>query len=130
MKILHTLIRVYGEQDELDTTIRFYESLYDQNCSNRFSYDEKELELAVVAHTLIIAGTPEARKPFEATRATFLVTDIHEIKDRLLAEGSKVLEMPQKVPTGWNMLVEHPDGIRVEYVEHIIADVQKVNKVY
>jgi len=29
-----------------------------------------------------------------------------------------VLKPPNPVPTGWNMLVRHPDGMRVEYVEH------------
>jgi hypothetical protein len=28
------------------------------------------------------------------------------------------LETPKPVPTGWNMLVRHPDGMLVEYVEH------------
>jgi pentatricopeptide repeat protein len=51
MKILSTLIRVYVEKSELDQTIQFYESLYQQKCSLRFSYEEKNLELAMIDHT-------------------------------------------------------------------------------
>ncbi|WP_028778886.1 VOC family protein [Shimazuella kribbensis] len=127
MKVLHTLIRVYIEKEQLDDTITFYENLFHQQCSLRAEYEEKDLQLAVVDHTLIIAGTAEARVPFQATNATLLVSDIHGLKDYLLKEGAKVLEEPQKVPTGWNMLVEHPDGIRVEYVEHVQEDVQTIN---
>jgi predicted enzyme related to lactoylglutathione lyase len=119
MKILSTLIRVYVEKSELDQTIQFYESLFQQKCSLRFSYEEKNLELAMIDHTLIIAGSREARHPFESTKATFLVSNLQAFATYLEKQGSTILEKLQQVPTGWNMLVEHPDGLRVEYVEHV-----------
>ncbi len=67
---------------------------------------------------LFIGGKPEGLKRFEKTDATFLVDDIRACEKELLQLGAKILSPLKEVPTGWNMLVLHPDGTLVEYVEH------------
>jgi hypothetical protein len=47
------------------------------------------------------------------------VSDLQAFATYLEKQDSTILEKLQQVPTGWNMLVEHPDGLRVEYVEHV-----------
>ncbi|MFH7095366.1 VOC family protein, partial [Klebsiella pneumoniae] len=32
--------------------------------------------------------------------------------------GATIINPVKAVPTGWNMLVRHPDGMIAEYVEH------------
>lgn len=118
MTVLATMTRLFVEKENLESTIRFYEELYAEKCQLRFVYEEKALELAQVKNILIIAGDAEARRPFEATQLTLLVDSIKETEQLLRQLGATILEAPQQVPTGWNMLVQYPDGVRVEYVGH------------
>lgn len=116
MKIIDTISRVFVERDELDKTIQFYENLYQEDCKLHFVYDEMNLELAQVDRILILAGDSESRSPFEATKVTLLVDSIQEAEAFLLQHGATILIKPQEVPTGWNMMAKHPDGLLVEYV--------------
>ncbi|TXL71506.1 hypothetical protein FHP25_29435 [Vineibacter terrae] len=43
---------------------------------------------------------------------------IAEFARHLPTVGAEVINGPKDVPTGQNMLVRHPDGTLVEYVEH------------
>ncbi|AKU93449.1 hypothetical protein AKJ09_00113 [Labilithrix luteola] len=96
----------------------FHEALVEQKARLRFDYPEYNLKLAQIANLLFIGGTPDSLAPFTATHATFLVDDIQAFARALPARGAEILEAPKEVPTGWNMLVRHPDGTLVEYVEH------------
>jgi predicted enzyme related to lactoylglutathione lyase len=118
MKILNILVRRYLPLDGLEQAVIFYEKLIGRKAHLRFSYPERNLELAQVDNILFIAGTQESLAPFTATLATFMVDDIQDFAAHLPAIGVEILEAPKPVPTGWNMLVRHPDGMRVEYVEH------------
>jgi hypothetical protein len=118
MKILSILVRRYVALDRLEDAVSFYETLIGRKAHLRFSYPERNLELAQVDNILFIAGTQESLAPFTATLATFMVDDIRGFAGYLPTIGAEVLEAPKPVPTGWNMLVRHPDGMRVEYVEH------------
>ena len=118
MKVLNVLVRRYLPLDRFDEAVRFHETLIGQKARLRFDYRERDLALAQVASILFIAGTEESLAPFVATHATFLVDDIHGFAAHLPTVGAEVLEPPKPVPTGWNMLARHPDGMRVEYVEH------------
>jgi hypothetical protein len=73
----------------------------------------RNLELAQVACILFIAGMEESLASFIATHATFMVDDIQGFAAYLPTIGAEVLEAPKPVPTGWNKLVRHPDGMRV-----------------
>ncbi|PKU24738.1 glyoxalase [Telmatospirillum siberiense] len=118
MRILNILVRRYLPLDRFDETVAFHETLIGQKARLRFDYPQHQLKLAQVASILFIGGTEASLAPFIATQATFLVDDIQAFAVHLPAIGAEVLEAPKPVPTGWNMLVRHPDGMRVEYVEH------------
>ena len=112
------MIRRLVAADRLEATVSFYEGLLDQPCELRFSYPEVGLTLASVGDVLIIAGDGSALAPFRRTSYTILVSDLDTYAERLSALGAVVIEEPKTVPTGRNMLVQHPDGSVVEYVEH------------
>lgn len=116
MKILRTLTRVYT--NNLDETLRFYEKLTGSKVSQKISMQAIGLELAQVKDILILAGTDESLTMFRPTLATFLVDSLDEYHRFLTNHGATILRPPQKVPTGINMTVRHPDGAIIEYVEH------------
>lgn len=118
MKILDILVRRYLPLEAFDETISFYETLIGQPTRLRFDYNEMKLKLAQVGSILFISGTEESLAPFIATQATFMVDDVEAYARHLPTVGCEILKPPKQVPTGWNMLVHHPDGMRVEYVEH------------
>lgn len=118
MNVLNILVRRCLPLADFDLAVSFHESLIGQRARLRFDYPEYDLRLAQVANMLFIGGTAESLAPFTATHATFLVDDIRAFATALPARGAEILEMPRDVPTGWNMLVRHPDGTLVEYVEH------------
>jgi predicted enzyme related to lactoylglutathione lyase len=118
MKVLNILVRRYLPLEELDKTVAFYEALVGQKARLRFDYPEYNLRLAQVGSILFVAGTEKSLAPFVETQATFMVEDIESYAAHLPTIGAVVLLPPKPVPTGWNMLVRHPDGMRVEYVEH------------
>lgn len=84
----------------------------------RFKIPQIGLELVQIGNILIIAGSNEALKPFRSTQATFLVDSLDEFKAYLEEKGADILRGPNKVPTGRNMTVKHPDDSIIEYVEH------------
>ena len=47
----------------------------------------------------------------------FVVDSLNDFKDKLMKYGAVLLKEPETVPTGMNMIVRHPDGSVVEYVE-------------
>jgi predicted enzyme related to lactoylglutathione lyase len=116
MKILRTLTRVCV--NDLDSATAFYENLTGQKTGLRIAMPEAGLELAQVGDVLIIGGNDDALIPFRQTRATFLVDSLAEYHRFLTENGTTILRPPQKVPTGMNMTVRHPDGLIAEYVEH------------
>ncbi len=117
MKILKTLSRIYVE--ELDDHLEFYEKLLGVKVETRFPMPDMGLEIAQIGDILIIAGLDQALKPFKRTQATFLVDSVEEYQKFLEENGSNIKSGPQKVPTGINMTVQHPDGSIFEYVQHI-----------
>ncbi len=118
MEVLNVLVRHYLPLDRLDAAVSFYETLIGQKARLRFDYPEHKLRLAQVASILFIAGTEESLAPFVATQATFMVDEIQAFAKHLATVGVEIILPIKAVPTGWNMLVRHPDGMRVEYVEH------------
>lgn len=118
MKILNILVRRCLPLEDFDEAVSFHEKLIGLKARKRFDYPEYRLKLAAVSSILFIGGSEESLKPFSATHMTFLVEDIRGYADYLPTIGATVLESIKAVPTGWNMLVRHPDGSLVEYVEH------------
>jgi uncharacterized glyoxalase superfamily protein PhnB len=120
--ILETFFRVFVEADALDEAVAFYKAILAGEETLRFPYPEMELELAAVSSpklsVLLIAGSAEARRPFEATRLTVQVDSLDAIVATLLAESAAQLEPIQPTPVGYKTRFSHPDGTIVEYVEH------------
>ncbi|MHB1056163.1 MAG: VOC family protein [Thermoleophilia bacterium] len=56
------------------------------------------------------AGHPEMR-------TIFVVDSLNNFKDKLVQSGAAILNEPKQLPTGVNMVVKHPDGAVIEYVE-------------
>jgi hypothetical protein len=127
MKILQVLPRIYLSREQLEASVAFYESLLGERSRVRFTYPEAGLELALVGSLLLIAGSEASLEPFKATQATCLVDSLVEWKDFLLKSGTALLKGPKHVPTGMNMLAQHPDGTRIEYVQHVQEQVDAVN---
>ena len=120
------LTRVYLPQDKLPSTISFYEGLLGQSCGLRFSYAAAGLELAQVGSVLLIAGSEAALEPFRSTHSTFVVDSLDAFQRHLEQAGAQIISQPRSVPTGRNMRAVHPDGLVVEYVEHVPASLGRV----
>ena len=118
MRVLNILVRRYLSLDAIDAAVAFYEALLGQERRLAFDYPEHDLRLAQVASILFIAGTDDSLAPFRATGATFMVEDLDAFAAHLPTTGSTIVAAAKPVPTGRNMLVRHPDGMLVEYVEH------------
>lgn len=118
MRILNILARRCLPLAAFDAAVAFHESLLGQPARLRFDYPAHGLRLAQVANLLFIGGSEAGLARFTATQATFLVDDIGAYARHLPTVGAAVLEAPKPVPTGWNMLARHPDGMLVEYVQH------------
>ncbi|MES2338887.1 MAG: VOC family protein [Pseudomonadota bacterium] len=118
MRILNILARRCLPLERFDAAVMFHETLIGQRARLRFDYPEYDLKLAQVASLLFIGGSAESLAPFAATDVTFLVDDIAGWQRHLPGMGATIVEPVKIVPTGWNMLVRHPDDTLVEYVEH------------
>lgn len=120
--ILETFIRVFVDAEALDRTVDFYAGLLSGKETLRFAYPEANLELAAVSSeklsVLIIAGPPEGRARFEATRLTIQVDRLEAYVDQLVKAGATQLEPIQATPRGRKTRLRHADGLIVEYVEH------------
>lgn len=117
--------RVFVDAGMLDCTISFYKALLSGEQTLRFGYPETGLELAAVSSphlsVLIIAGPPERRAPFEATRLTIKVESLEPVIDVLTKAGAEQLEPVQPTPVGRKTRFRHADGLVVEYVEHAVS---------
>lgn len=76
-----------------------------------------DLEVINIDNLLIIAGTEKELDSVRSTMATFSVDSLQEYREFLLNSGATIIKDIKKVPTGWNMIVKHKDGIVVEYVQ-------------
>lgn len=120
--ILETFLRVFVDEGALDRTVAFYADLLSGRETLRFIYSEAGLELAAVSSpklsVLIIAGPPERRAPFEATRLTIQVDRLEPTIAVLEGADARQLEPIQKTPVGRKTRFRHADGMVVEYVDH------------
>lgn len=120
--ILETYTRVFVDADSIEAAIAFYKTLLSGEQSLRFRYPETGLELAAVSSprlsVLVIAGPPDKRAPFEATRLTVKVDALEPFVKVLKQAGAEQLEPVQPTPVGRKTRFRHKDGLVVEYVDH------------
>ncbi|MER6068538.1 VOC family protein [Streptomyces sp. NPDC001817] len=67
---------------------------------------------------LLVAGDEQALAPFRDVQSTVLVDDLDGLQALLTAHGGKIVDGPNRVPTGRNATVRHAGGVVIEYVEH------------
>ena len=131
MNILEAYARVFVDPDKFDATITFYKRLTQGHSRFRTNYPEIHLQIADVtsphATFLIIAGTPEARKPFEKYPLTLRVDDIQAVIREMDVLGAEQITKEATGPTGINVHYRHPDGLEVEYVEQQEEKLKKVS---
>jgi predicted enzyme related to lactoylglutathione lyase len=118
MEIRNILVRRCIPIDRFEAAVTFHEALVGEPARLRFDHPTVGLRLTQVASILFIGGPPDRLKMVAETAATFLVDDLDAYCDYLPTVGADVIRRPQVVPTGRNMLVRHPDGMQVEYVQH------------
>jgi hypothetical protein len=130
--IRETFIRVFVDGDAFDRTIAFYIDLLSGRETLRFAYPEAGLKLAAISSAklsvLIIAGLPERRAPFEATRLTIEVDRLEPYVELLSKAGNEQLEPIQKTPVGRKTRFRHADGTVVEYVDHDARQVEEATR--
>ncbi len=95
-----------------------HEELLQTKVGTRFYYAEKQLDIAVIGQLLLISGTNETLDAVRDISLSLLVDDIHAYKAWLLEKGALLRQDITSVPTGFNMLIQHPDATVMEYVEH------------
>jgi hypothetical protein len=120
--IQEAFTRVFVDAGLLDQTSAFYQALLGGTETMRFDYPQYGLQLAAVSSSalsvLIIAGPPENRRRFEATRVTIKVAALEPAIAALQEAGAAQIEPIQETPVGRKTRFRHPDGLIVEYVDH------------
>jgi catechol 2,3-dioxygenase-like lactoylglutathione lyase family enzyme len=111
------MARVYTAPERLDAAIAFYERLFGEQCKVRFPISSLGLEIASVGSIHLIAGSEEKLKPFRNAQATFWVDSVAGVEQALHDLGSETLLGPEHGPGGSFMIVKHPDGLTVEYID-------------
>jgi hypothetical protein len=99
--ILEAFTRTFVDAGALDASVAFYKALLSGDETLRFADPETGLELAAVSSpnlsVLIIAGPPDKRAPFEATRLTIKVDALEPFLAVLKAARAEQLEPIQTI---------------------------------
>ncbi len=117
MKVLNILIRRCVLIARFEDTVSFYENLIAQKARLRFDYPEYDLKLAQVGSVLLIGGTEQSGS-VSRHRGHFHGKRHYRTGETSAFHRGNDYQLVKAVPTGWNMLVRHPDGMVAEYVEH------------
>lgn len=117
MRILHVLTQVSLPFEALEDAVRFYRALFGEDPRLDIT-PAPRTRIVQVSSMLLVGVPPEQLERTRATSAAYVVEGLLELAEGLVARGARILEGPTEIPTGKNMVVEHPDGTRVEYVEH------------
>lgn len=128
MKILHVLARKHLQLQEFDEAVLFYEQLFKQKARLQLEPVEGQYKITQVASMLLLGADAEFMQLIQNIDATYLVEDIHEWSQYLPTQGATIEVPITAVDTGRFMTVRHPDGLRVEYIEH--SNKNKMDAVY
>ncbi|MGF6889427.1 catechol 2,3-dioxygenase-like lactoylglutathione lyase family enzyme [Nocardia sp. GAS34] len=126
MAILHSYTPVRVGDDEFESTVGYYESVFGAPCPLRFRYDAGGLEIATVGTLVVIGGSQEHLAAAVRQDLVAMVDSIDEWRAALPA-AAEVQQEPADIPTGRNMYVRNPDGSLFEFVELNPAKVAAVN---
>jgi predicted enzyme related to lactoylglutathione lyase len=117
MDVVGALTRMYVPADRLDAAVDFYAKLFAAEPRSRFSMPGLGVTICAVGSVLVVAGSEETLAPLRPSVLTLVVKSLEGAEDWLEERGATVVRPRQAVPTGFNLVAEHPDGARVEYVE-------------
>ncbi len=115
MQVLKVLTRICVS--ELEPVVSFYEKALGLKASKPDEQPGLGLESAEVGNFLFMAGNDRELRFAKRIFATFVVDSVEEFKNYLEGQGVQIVRAPQPSPCGVNMIVRHPDGLAVEYVE-------------
>ncbi len=111
------MARAYVAPEQLSAAITFYERLFGEPCKVRFPIPQLGLEIASVGSVHLLAGAEDKLKPFRTAQATFWVDSVAGAERELLDMGSQILLRPEGGRGSSFMIVKHPDGLAVEYID-------------
>ncbi len=118
MRVLNILTRHQLELARFDQAVAFYESLLGQRMRLDLRLLDGRLRIAQVASMLLVGADAALLEAMPPVRSAYLVEDLAAWAEWLPRQGATVVEPPAPIATGHSMLVRHPDGLLVEYVEH------------
>lgn len=118
MQVLNILVRLHIPIDDLAKTINFYETLFGQQARLNVIVVPNEFQVVQVANMLLIGATESLLSKVKDIQACYLVDDIQAIARQLIDMGATIKVHLTNISTGSYMIIEHPDGMKVEYVEH------------
>lgn len=113
--------RVFCTPGTLLGTVRFYETLTQQDLDMDMDIPEGGLHVVAVGAFLILEldKTKLGRASQAAeTRVTVLSAHLDEAVDRQVAAGAQIVQPRWESPPGPGIRLRHPDGLLAEYLEH------------
>jgi predicted enzyme related to lactoylglutathione lyase len=111
--ILKTYTRIFTT--DLESTVATLKAVHGTQPHLWLNYDP--LTLVGIGDVLVIGGTDEVLEPIRGTFGPWIVEDIHDAKDKLLANGASIVRDIHNIPAGRMMYMKHADGSVVEYVQ-------------
>jgi hypothetical protein len=117
MQILKVMARAYSPPERLGAMIEFDEHLIAERCNLHFPLPALGVEIATVGSMHLLAGLEDKLKPFKLALVTFWVDSVASAQEALNRSGAETLLEPERGPGGSFMIVKHPDGLVVEYVD-------------
>lgn len=118
MKVLNILTQHQVDLVQFDAALQFYEGVLGQAPRLDLELLDGRLRIAQVASMLLIGAEAQLLASMPPVRAAWLVDDIEAFAEQLPRQGATLVEGLADIATGRSMLVRHPDGLLVEYVEH------------
>lgn len=118
MKVLHILVRHHLRWEAFDDAVAFYETLLGQQPRLRVEPLPGRLRIAQIGSMLLVGAAPDLLDAVSAIQAAYLVDDLAAYAETLPRRGATIVEPLSPIATGHYMVVRHPDGLLVEYVEH------------
>jgi predicted enzyme related to lactoylglutathione lyase len=118
MRIVHVLAPRTVPLDGFDAAVAFHEELFGEPARLRLELLDGRLRIAQVASMLFTAAEPGLLPPAPPLDAVYVVRGLDEFAVHVASVGAEVLQPVTEIATGRNMVVRHPDGGVIEYVEH------------
>lgn len=119
MQVLETLVRRDLPLDALPDALNFYGSLLGAEPTLDLHLADGDLRIVQLGAMLLVAASPALAAQVVRADAVYVVRDIDAFVRQLDQQGVDWLQPLADIVTGKNLIVRHPDGLVVEYVEHL-----------